>query len=70
MESIERYQKCVDFHPGERNKLKFQSLLADPNPASPANKDAAKLFIEEFDEYSLRVFKVVEDSWEYKDYEV
>ncbi|ADV19969.1 Ubiquitin-conjugating enzyme e2-17 kDa, putative [Cryptococcus gattii WM276] len=40
-----------------------QSLLNDPNPASPANVDAAQLFKENLMEYERRVKKTVELSW-------
>ena len=42
----------------------IQSLLSDPNPASPANSEAAKLFADNKEEYQLRVQKVVEESWD------
>ncbi|WVQ95733.1 ubiquitin-conjugating enzyme E2 2 [Kwoniella sp. CBS 9459] len=40
-----------------------QSLLNDPNPASPANVDAAQLFKENSKEYERRVKATVEQSW-------
>eukprot|EP01098_Paradermamoeba_levis_P008604 TRINITY_DN3564_c0_g1_i1.p1 TRINITY_DN3564_c0_g1~~TRINITY_DN3564_c0_g1_i1.p1 ORF type:complete len:154 (-),score=35.95 TRINITY_DN3564_c0_g1_i1:96-557(-) len=42
----------------------IQSLLCDPNPNSPANAEAAKLFQENKREYARRVKVVVEESWE------
>jgi len=42
----------------------IQSLLGDPNPASPANAEAARLFVENKREYSKRVQQCVEKSWE------
>ena len=42
--------------------VSLQSLLSDPNPASPANREAARLFEEDKVEYSSRVVIVVEDS--------
>lgn len=42
----------------------IQSLLGDPNPASPANAEAAKLFVENKREYEERVRQCVEKSWE------
>jgi ubiquitin-conjugating enzyme E2 A len=42
----------------------IQSLLADPNPASPANSEAARLFTENKREYHKRVAAIVEKSWE------
>lgn len=39
------------------------SLLNDPNPASPANVEAAKLFQENRREYDRKVMAVVEESW-------
>jgi len=42
----------------------IQSLLGDPNPNSPANVEAAKLFQENRREYNRRVQQSVENSWE------
>eukprot|EP00300_Choanocystis_sp_HF-7_P036566 c5242_g1_i1.p1 GENE.c5242_g1_i1~~c5242_g1_i1.p1 ORF type:complete len:161 (+),score=25.98 c5242_g1_i1:30-485(+) len=41
----------------------IQSLLCDPNPNSPANNEAAKLFVENTREYERRVREIVEQSW-------
>lgn len=41
----------------------IQSLLADPNPNSPANSEAARLYNENRREYNRRVKEVVEASW-------
>lgn len=41
------------------------SLLADPNPDSPANTQAAELFQENRREYDRRVRWVVEESWRF-----
>lgn len=41
----------------------IQSLLCDPNPNSPANSEAARLFQENRREYNKRVQKIVEESW-------
>lgn len=41
----------------------IQSLLCDPNPNSPANSEAARLFQESRREYNKRVQKIVEESW-------
>lgn len=41
----------------------IQSLLCDPNPASPANSEASRLFNENRREYNRRVREVVELSW-------
>jgi hypothetical protein len=40
-----------------------QSLLCDPNPNSPANSEAARLYSENRREYNRRVREVVENSW-------
>lgn len=40
-----------------------QSLLCDPNPNSPANSEAARLYNENRREYNRRVKEVVEASW-------
>ncbi|CDW53133.1 UQ con domain containing protein [Trichuris trichiura] len=40
-----------------------QSLLDDPNPSSPANAEAARLFQENRVEYNKRVHITVEESW-------
>lgn len=42
----------------------IQSLLADPNPESPANVEASKMFESNTAEYYKRVRDVVERSWE------
>ena len=41
----------------------IQSLLGDPNPQSPANAEAAKMYEEDKREYNKRVRAVVEASW-------
>ncbi|ORX46430.1 ubiquitin-conjugating enzyme [Piromyces finnis] len=41
----------------------IQSLLHDPNPSSPANVEAARLFKENRKEYDRRVKETVELSW-------
>ena len=42
----------------------IQSLLNDPNNASPANVEAASLHRENLKEYVKRVRETVEESWE------
>lgn len=42
----------------------IQSLLTDPNPDSPANPEAARLYRENMKEYKKRVRKVAEKSLE------
>mmetsp|Transcript_14752 Transcript_14752/g.20598 ORF Transcript_14752/g.20598 Transcript_14752/m.20598 type:complete len:160 (-) Transcript_14752:53-532(-) len=42
----------------------IQSLLSDPNPNSPANSEAARLFQENKSEYTRRVKQCVESSWQ------
>jgi len=41
----------------------LQSLLCDPNPNSPANSEAARLFGENKREYNRRIREIVEQSW-------
>lgn len=41
----------------------IQSLLSDPNPNSPANSEAARLYVEDRKEYNRRVKEVVENTW-------
>lgn len=41
----------------------IQSLLTDPNPNSPANVEAAKLYQENRREYNRKVQEYVENSW-------
>ncbi|KAH7570144.1 hypothetical protein JRO89_XS05G0057800 [Xanthoceras sorbifolium] len=41
----------------------FLSLLCDPNPNSPANSEAARMFSENKREYNRRVREIVEQSW-------
>lgn len=43
--------------------LLLQSLLCDPNPNSPANSEAARMYSESKREYNRRVRDVVEQSW-------
>lgn len=40
----------------------IRSLLADPNPQSPANSESARLFLENRREYNRRVQRCVEES--------
>mmetsp|Transcript_38305 Transcript_38305/g.122829 ORF Transcript_38305/g.122829 Transcript_38305/m.122829 type:complete len:169 (+) Transcript_38305:113-619(+) len=42
----------------------IQSLLSDPNPASPANSEASRLYSENRREYNRRVRETVEASWQ------
>lgn len=42
----------------------IQSLLTDPNPNSPANVEAAKLYQENRREYDRKVMEFVENSWQ------
>lgn len=42
----------------------IQSLLSDPNPASPANAEAAQLYDRDRHEYNQRVRAIVEESWQ------
>lgn len=41
----------------------IQSLLSDPNPNSPANSEAARLFVEDRREYNRRVKAAVQLTW-------
>lgn len=41
----------------------IQSLLCDPNPNSPANSEAARLYTESRREYNRRVAEIVQESW-------
>lgn len=41
----------------------IQSLLCDPNPSSPANSEASRLYNENRREYNRRVKEIVEQSW-------
>jgi ubiquitin-conjugating enzyme E2 A len=41
----------------------IQSLLTDPNPESPANAEAARLYTENIQEYYKRVKECVEKTW-------
>ncbi len=41
----------------------IQSLLTDPNPNSPANSEASRLYVENKGEYNRRVKAIVEESW-------
>ncbi|KAJ3447964.1 ubiquitin-conjugating enzyme e2 [Anaeramoeba flamelloides] len=44
----------------------IQSLLTDPNPRSPANIEAARLFEQNKREYYRKVKQIVEESWDEK----
>jgi ubiquitin-conjugating enzyme E2 A len=41
----------------------IQSLLSDPNPASPANGEASQLYERDRREYNRKVREIVENSW-------
>ena len=41
----------------------IQSLLSDPNPASPANAEASQMYEGDRREYNKRVQQIVESSW-------
>ncbi|KAI3869630.1 hypothetical protein MKX03_011827 [Papaver bracteatum] len=41
----------------------IQSLLCDPNPNSPANSEAARLFSDSKREYNRKVRGIVQESW-------
>ena len=43
--------------------VSIQTLLSDPNPDSPANSEAAKLYVEDKIEYNNRVWECVFNSW-------
>lgn len=45
----------------------IQSLLCDPNPSSPANSEAARLYQENRREYERKVKEIVEESWKVDD---
>lgn len=42
----------------------IQSLLCDPNPNSPANSEAARLYQEQRQEYEKKVKACVTESWD------
>ncbi len=41
----------------------IQSLLCDPNPASPANAEASQMYESDRRQYNNRIKEVVENSW-------
>ncbi|EWC77174.1 ubiquitin-conjugating enzyme E2 2 [Plasmodium falciparum UGT5.1] len=43
----------------------IQSLLSDPNPNSPANQEAALLFVENRIEYNRRIKNCVKESFNF-----
>lgn len=47
----------------------IQSLLTDPNPNSPANVEAAKLYVENRREYDRKVGEVIEGLWKLEEAE-
>ncbi|CAL5970436.1 Ubiquitin-conjugating_enzyme E2 [Hexamita inflata] len=44
--------------------VSIQNLLTDPNPQSPANAEAANLYVRDRNGFDLRVQKVAEESWD------
>jgi len=67
----ENGQICLDILQNQWSQLmdvaailtSIQSLLPDPNPTSPANSEAAKLFVQNRREYERRVKEVVQLTW-------
>ncbi|THU45453.1 hypothetical protein C4D60_Mb02t18090 [Musa balbisiana] len=53
---------CLDILQNQWSPI-YDSLLCDPNPNSPANSEAARLFSENKREYNRRVREIVEQSW-------
>ncbi len=45
--------------------LSIVLLLREPNPDSPANAAAAKMFVHSFDEFKMKVRENVERSWKH-----
>eukprot|EP01126_Amoeba_proteus_P026572 TRINITY_DN2631_c0_g1_i29.p1 TRINITY_DN2631_c0_g1~~TRINITY_DN2631_c0_g1_i29.p1 ORF type:complete len:161 (-),score=18.55 TRINITY_DN2631_c0_g1_i29:906-1388(-) len=45
--------------------ISVRSLLCDPNPDSPANQTAAKMFQEDIISYHMKVKEIVRQSWEF-----
>ena len=45
----------------EKVLVSIRSLLMDPNPKSPANRDAARLFSDNYDEYCKRVRTMIDN---------
>lgn len=62
MEEV-HFFKCPLFEMLSHNIFLLQSLLCDPNPNSPANSEAARMFSENKREYNRRVREIVEQSW-------
>ena len=44
--------------------VSIQNLLTDPNPQSPANGEAANLYVRDRNGFDMRVAKIAEDSWD------
>ena len=59
---LTRFSPLYLIYYGANNSI--QSLLNDPNNASPANVEAASLHRENVKEYVKRVRETVEESWE------
>jgi ubiquitin-conjugating enzyme E2 A len=61
---------CVDILQGEWTPaqnirtilLSIISLLMDPNPASPANREASELYVKNYNEYVEKVKKLIIDN--------
>ena len=43
--------------------VSIQNLLTDPNPMSPANGEAANLYVRDRNGFDLKVQQCAEDSW-------
>lgn len=63
------YRELLSYEPQQYDRtlkafiISLQSLLCDPNPNSPANSEAARMFSENKREYNRRVREIVEQSW-------
>ncbi|CAL6056327.1 Ubiquitin-conjugating_enzyme E2 [Hexamita inflata] len=58
----QRSERWLPVHSARSVILSVVSMLGDPNPESPANVDAAKMFRENSVEYKKRVLKCVRKS--------
>lgn len=63
--SLEESKLCWSCALGVHGALQSSvSLLADPNPNSPANAEAASLFVKDFDHFCFLAKQSSMDSWQ------
>ncbi|EAY05539.1 ubiquitin conjugating enzyme, putative [Trichomonas vaginalis G3] len=61
----DKSERWLPIHTVESIIISVLSMLSDPNPESPMNIEAAKIYKNDIDEYKKRVRKTAEDSLQY-----